>query len=100
MLLIGLYHSLEGAVPIPSISCCVSKQLTFFYKQKKALAFDWERCCHLVLCLQLIIFHWALLLTRGRYKSQVQLSAFLDNLNFFYEEKAPEVDLSNNLSRT
>ncbi len=30
----------------------------FFYKEKKALAFNWDRCCHLSICLQLILFHW------------------------------------------
>jgi hypothetical protein len=29
-----------------------------FCKAKKALAFNWDRCDHLVLCLQLILFHW------------------------------------------
>jgi hypothetical protein len=43
------------AVPVPSISCCVSQQLKFFCKEKNALAFNWNRCCHLVLCLQLIL---------------------------------------------
>jgi hypothetical protein len=28
----------------------------FFYKEKKALAFNRDRCCHLALCLQLILF--------------------------------------------
>jgi hypothetical protein len=27
-----------------------------FCKEKKALAFNRDRCCHLVLCLQLILF--------------------------------------------
>ncbi len=27
-------------------------------KEKNALAFNWDRCCHLVLCLRLIPFHW------------------------------------------
>ncbi len=29
----------------------------FFCKENKALAFNRDRCCHLVLCLQLILFH-------------------------------------------
>jgi len=29
----------------------------FFCKEKNALAFNWDRCCHLVLCIQLIPFH-------------------------------------------
>jgi hypothetical protein len=31
-------------------------------KEKNALAFNWDRCCHLVLCLRLIPFHCSLLL--------------------------------------
>ncbi len=27
-------------------------------KEKNALAFNWDRCCHLVLCLQLILTNW------------------------------------------
>jgi hypothetical protein len=30
---------------------------TIFCKEKKAQAFNWDRCCHLVLWLQLILFH-------------------------------------------
>jgi hypothetical protein len=30
----------------------------FFCKEKNALAFNWDRFCHLVLCLQLIPFHY------------------------------------------
>jgi hypothetical protein len=29
-----------------------------FFKEKKALAFNLDRCCHLALCLQLIHFHY------------------------------------------
>jgi hypothetical protein len=29
-----------------------------FCKEKKALAFNWDRCCHLVLCSRLILFHY------------------------------------------
>ncbi len=28
-----------------------------FFKEKKALAFNLDRCCHLAFCLQLILFH-------------------------------------------
>ena len=49
----------QMAVPVPSISCCVSEQLKFFCKEKNALAFNQDRCCHQVLCLQLIPFHWS-----------------------------------------
>jgi hypothetical protein len=43
-------------LPIPSIRCCFLNSY-FFSKEKKALAFNRDRCCLLVLCLQLILFH-------------------------------------------
>jgi hypothetical protein len=42
-------------LPIPSLSCCISKQL-IFCKEKKALAFNWDRWCHLALFFWLILF--------------------------------------------
>ncbi len=37
----------------------VSSQPNFFCcKEKKALGFNWDWCCHLALCLQLILFHF------------------------------------------
>jgi hypothetical protein len=33
-------------------------------KEKNTLAFNWERCCNLVLCLWLIPFHWVFLLSQ------------------------------------
>ena len=48
------------ALPIQSISCCTSYQLLFFCKGKKVLAFNWNRCCHLSLCLQLILTFFTL----------------------------------------
>jgi hypothetical protein len=53
----GLHHPLEG------ITNPKYKLLHFWatkmklYKEKKALALNRNRCCHLVLCLQLILFH-------------------------------------------
>ncbi len=29
-----------------------------FYKERRALAFNRDRCCHLALCLRLILFHF------------------------------------------
>jgi hypothetical protein len=46
------------ALPIPSISCSASKQLTLVCKEEKALAFDWVKCCHLALCSWQILFHY------------------------------------------
>ncbi len=45
-------------LPIPSISCSVSKQQKKICKEKKAQAFYWDKCCHLAICLWLILFHW------------------------------------------
>ncbi len=35
------------------------KNWILFCSYQKALAFNQDRCCHLVLCLQLILFHWS-----------------------------------------
>jgi hypothetical protein len=40
--------------------------------KENALAFNWDRCCHLVLCLQLIPFHWDPFL-QGILKGEVSL---------------------------
>jgi len=52
----GLYHPLDGDTNLKY------KLLHFLTPNKKiqrqkALAFNRERCCHLVFCLQLILFH-------------------------------------------
>jgi hypothetical protein len=58
MTLIGLYHPLDG------ITNPKYKMLHFlttknnFREEKKAVAFNWDRCCHLALCLRLILSHW------------------------------------------
>jgi hypothetical protein len=54
--LIWLYHPLDG-VTNPRYKLLHFSTITFFYKEKKALAFNRDRCCHLALCLQLILFH-------------------------------------------
>ncbi len=46
------------AVPVPSISCCVLNHHNLFYQIQNALAFNWDTCCHLVLCLRLLPFHY------------------------------------------
>jgi hypothetical protein len=51
---IGLHHPLDGVTnPEYKLLCFI--QLTIFCKEKKALAFIQDRCCHLALCLQLIL---------------------------------------------
>jgi hypothetical protein len=56
---IGLYHPLDGVtIPKYKLLCFLSFLITeFFCKEEKALAFNRDRCCHLVLSLQLILFH-------------------------------------------
>ncbi len=51
-----LHHPLD-AVNNPEYKLLRFIQLTkFFCKEKKALAFNWDRCCPLALCLWLILF--------------------------------------------
>ncbi len=52
---IGLYHPLDGVTNPKFTLLCF---LAFFWKEKKAPAYNWDRCCHLAPCLQLIHFHW------------------------------------------
>ncbi len=73
------------ALPIPSISCFVPQQL-FFCKEKKVLDLNWDRCCHLALCLWLILFHWIISLdgiTNPKYKLLRSSTTI-----FFKEKKA------------
>ncbi len=44
----------QMAVPVPSISCCVFNNNDFCCQELNELAFNWDTCCHLVICLQLI----------------------------------------------
>ena len=56
---IGLHHPLDG-ITNPEYKLLHFIQLTIFCKKKRALAFNRDRCCHLALCLLLILFHWHL----------------------------------------
>ncbi len=47
----------QMVVPVPSINCCVLNHQNLFYQIQNALAFIWDMCCHLALCLQWIPFH-------------------------------------------
>ncbi len=47
------------AVPVPSISCCIFNNNDFFYQEPNELAFNWDTCCHLVICLRLIASHFS-----------------------------------------
>jgi hypothetical protein len=44
-------------IPVPSISCGVLNHHNLFYQIQNALAFNWDMCCHLALCLWLLPFH-------------------------------------------
>jgi hypothetical protein len=54
---IGLYHPQDGTTNLKYKWLCL---LTPNKKnsKRKALAFNRDRCCHLALCLQLILFHY------------------------------------------
>jgi hypothetical protein len=54
---IGLCHSLDG-ITNPKYKLFGLQTTIIFYKEKKALAFNQDRCWHLALCLWLILFHW------------------------------------------
>jgi hypothetical protein len=45
------------AVLVPRISCCVLNHHNLFYQIQNALAFNWDTCCHIALCLRLLPFH-------------------------------------------
>jgi hypothetical protein len=55
----------QMAVPVPNISCCVFSNYDFFYQELNELAFNWDTCCHLVICLQLIASHYKELLNQN-----------------------------------
>ncbi len=54
--IIGLYHPLDGTTNLKYTLLCFltsNKKIS----DKKALAFNRDRCCHLAVCLRLILFH-------------------------------------------
>jgi hypothetical protein len=56
-MLMGLYHPLDGDTTLKYELLCFltpNKKIS----KRKALAFNWDRCCHLALCLWLILFHF------------------------------------------
>jgi hypothetical protein len=54
---IGLYHPLDG-ITNPKYKLFYFLTTNVFCKEKKALILNLDRCCHLVLCLLLILFHF------------------------------------------
>ncbi len=71
----------QMALPITLISCCISQQLNIFCNDKNALAFNWDRCCHLAICLQLILLDQLKLLKPTKLKGHSHYNV-LGNLNF------------------
>jgi hypothetical protein len=53
--LMRLYHPLDGVTNLECNLLCFLTPNKIIFKEKGA--FNWDRCCHLVLCLQLILFH-------------------------------------------
>jgi hypothetical protein len=56
--LMGLHHPLDGITnPKYKLLHFLTTKMKFC-KEKNTLAFNWDKCCHLVLCLWLISFHY------------------------------------------
>jgi len=55
---IGLHHTRDSVTNLKYKLCFLSS----FYKENEALAFNQERCYHLVLCIWLIIFSLVLIM--------------------------------------
>jgi hypothetical protein len=52
-----LCHPLEGVTNLEYNLLCFLTPNKIIFSKWKALAFNRNRCCHLTLCLQLILFH-------------------------------------------
>ncbi len=72
---IGLYHPLKGITKHNYKFLCL---YTTIFCKEKALAFNSDRCCHQVLCLQMIILHRMLLCWVSRFPI-VMLNVILVN---------------------
>jgi hypothetical protein len=58
--LIGLYHPLDGITNLKyKLTCFLTINIKI--SKRNALAFNWDRCFNLALCLRLIVFHYELL---------------------------------------
>jgi len=56
VLITGLYRPLDGLTYLKYKLLCFLTHNKLIFK-RKVLAFNLDRCCHLALCLQLILFH-------------------------------------------
>ncbi len=70
------------AVPVPSISCCVLNHHNLFYQMQSALAFKWDMCCHLALCLRLLPFH-----SFGRVLLEKERKLMGENLSHIFNSR-------------
>ncbi len=89
----GLYHPLDG---ITNLKYKLFYFLTTIEKisKRKALAFNWDRCCHLAICLRLILFDCYCTNVNCSFKKDLafwgQAAAILSIitvLNFFFYSK-------------
>ncbi len=71
----------QMAVPVPSISRCVLNHHNLFYPKHNALAFNWDTCCHLALCLQLLPSH--LIVKYGHTWDMQNFRYLMNTLNAF-----------------
>ncbi len=76
-----LCHPPDGS-PSPKykLPCIITTKI--FCKEKNTLAFNWDRCCHLVLCLWLIPFH----LNRNNLAQIVQCHNFKNRNLFIFNQ--------------
>jgi hypothetical protein len=93
-LCIGLYSPLSG-ITYPKYKLLCFLMTIFFYKQTKVPAFNRDRCRHLALCLQLILFHMKKSSGIGLYcplsgitYPKYILMCFLTTLIFYSQKKA------------
>ncbi len=54
----GLYHPLDGITNLEHNLLCFLTPNKITFSKQKALAFNRDRCWHLALCLQLILFRY------------------------------------------
>jgi hypothetical protein len=72
-------HPLDG-VTNPKYKLLHFLTTKYFLQREEGTSFNWDRCCHLVFCLQLILFHclnsniYSYLETSGGQSSNLNLN--------------------------
>ncbi len=95
-----LCHPPDGSTsPEYKLLCFIATK--FFCKDKNTLAFNRDRCCHLVICLRLIPFHWNLMFLHFFWLKLILLLWFFKTIGFFFfklimEHSALDTNDSNN----